>query len=102
MGRKGKPRVETELLPGCCLDGRDLSRLSQCSTKHWRIAGQLSLRGLLVTIGGVEYEFKPTEWEDREFEVDKKIKAKTRSRNLRKRRQEARSKGSADSNDGAQ
>ena len=108
MGRKGKgkgkgkPPVETEFLPGCCFDGRDLSRLSQCSTKHWRIAGDMSLHGVRVTIGEVEYTFKATEWEDREFEVDKKAKARTKARNIRKRRQEARSKSSSESKDGAQ
>ena len=108
MGRKGKgkgkgtPSVETEISPGCCFDCRDLSRLSQCSTKHWRIVGRISLNGARVTIGDVEYIFKPTEWEDREFEADKNAKAKTKAINIRKRRQEARSKSGSENKDGAQ
>jgi len=108
MGRKGKGKgkdtssVETEISPGCCFDCRDLLRLSQCSTKHWRIVGRISLNGARVTIKNVEYVFKPTEVEDREFEADNKAKTKTKARNIRKRRQEARGKSGSENKDGAQ
>jgi len=108
MGRKGKgkgkdtPSGEAERSSGCCFDCRDLLRLSQCSTKHWRIVGRIALKGAHITIKNVDYVFKPTEIEDREFEADNKTKSKTKARNIRKRRQEARGKSGSESKDGAQ
>ena len=86
MVRKGCPRKEDEGEKGCCIDGRNVVKLSQCSTKHWRIAGRFSLLGLRAELEGHWWSFKVSEWDDREFEVDRKSKAKTRSRNQRRQK----------------
>ena len=49
----------------------ELAVVTQVSTRHWRLAGWLAKFGQAsVELDGVEYEFKPVEMEDRQFEAD--------------------------------
>ena len=49
----------------------EIAIVPQVSTRHWRLAGWLALFGqACVELDGVEYEFKPTEQDDRQFKAD--------------------------------
>ena len=49
----------------------ELAVVTQVSTRHWRLAGWLALFSQAsVELNGVEYDFKPTEVEDRPLKAD--------------------------------
>ena len=49
----------------------EIATVSQVSTRHWRLAGWLALFSQAsVELDGIEYDFKPVELDDRQFEAD--------------------------------
>ena len=60
------------------LDGKSLAALSVGSVKHWRLAGEISVRFSVLWIikeqGGREatYTFQASEWDGRVFAADSK------------------------------
>ena len=57
------------------IDGKFLTRLSACSTKHWRITGVYSMSHVIkfVSNTGVSYDFVADEFADRIFNADHRV-----------------------------